>query len=67
MVLRRRRKKMEMLDLPSVEAIHQATEKLAQVQARDAEVKEVSQGLRVLREKNHFAEQLEVIMTWRHA
>lgn len=38
-----------------------AIENLASAHARDPEVKRVSQSLRELRERNHFASQIELI------
>jgi hypothetical protein len=46
----------------SKEALAESIEKLQQTEMRTAAVSEVSTALRSLRERNHFAEQLESIM-----
>lgn len=46
----------------SVEALKTSVEGLQKTELRTAEVTAVSQALRTLRERNHFAEQLESIM-----
>lgn len=46
----------------SAEAIQESIEHLEITEQRTAAVAEVSQALRALRERNHFAEQLESIM-----
>lgn len=43
-------------------AVRDATKNLEKVKARHPEVREVSQTLKSLRERNHFAEQLEALM-----
>lgn len=43
-------------------ALEEATANLEQAKARTQEVLEVAQSLRLLRERNHFAEQLNIIM-----
>ena len=63
--MRLRRRKVT-VDTRSVAALHESTENLMKIKARDSEVKEVAQTARVLREHNHFAEQLQHIMG-RHA
>lgn len=40
----------------------EATESLHEIQAREPEVSEVSESLRTLRERNHFAEQIQAIL-----
>ena len=49
-------------DNESVKALHDATESLRKTRARRPEVREVARSLRVIRERNHFAEHLQVIM-----
>ncbi len=49
-------------DDESVAAVKESLEKLELTVQRTAAVAEVSQALRSLRERNHFAEQLESIM-----
>jgi len=46
----------------SQQAILDATKSLREVHERDTEVHELSGALRNIRERNHFAEQLRVIM-----
>lgn len=46
----------------SIEAVTESVKNLRQTELRTAEVTEVSKALRTLRERNHFAEQLESIM-----
>jgi hypothetical protein len=46
----------------SVEAVKESLENLKKTELRSASVHEVSTALRTLRERNHFAEQLESIM-----
>jgi hypothetical protein len=46
----------------SNEALAEATEQLRIVKARTPEVKAVSTALRAMRERNHFAETLQVII-----
>lgn len=43
-------------------ALDDAHENLKRTQDRACEVREVSKALKVMRERNHFAEQLQVIM-----
>lgn len=43
-------------------ALQESIQKLKQTEQRTAAVAEVSEALRTLRERNHFAEQLESIM-----
>jgi hypothetical protein len=46
----------------SQQAILDATKSLREVRERDDEVHQISGALRTIRERNHFAEQLQVIM-----
>lgn len=46
----------------SQQAILNATKSLREVTERDEEVHQISGALRSIRERNHFAEQLQVIM-----
>ena len=46
----------------SQQAVLNATKSLREVRERDSEVHAVSKTLKAIREKNHFAEQLRVIM-----
>lgn len=46
----------------ATEALSDARENLRKTKARNPEVREVARSLRILREKNRFVEQLEVIM-----
>lgn len=46
----------------STQAIEEADAALKKTELRSASVNEVSQALRSLRERNHFAEKLESIM-----
>lgn len=46
----------------STEALKEATEQLRIVKARNPEVQAISTALRVMRERNHFAETLQVII-----
>lgn len=46
----------------ATQALKEARENLKRTQARSPEVREVSRALRILREKNHFSEQLRTIM-----
>lgn len=52
------RKKFEEAD----RALADARRNVSKVKARDGEVQEVASALRNLREKNHFAEQLQALM-----
>lgn len=56
----RREQKKKIVE--SQQAILNATSELRQVQARDPEVHAVSGALKTIRERNHFAEQLRIIM-----
>lgn len=49
-------------DQKSVEALKDSKRGLRKTELRTAEVEKISKALRVLRERNHFAEQLESIM-----
>ena len=49
----------------SEKALKQAEENLFQVQKRGEEVRAISEALREIRERNHFAEQLEEIIVRR--
>ena len=49
-------------DEKSVQALKESVQGLQKVEQRTAAVAEVSLALRTLRERNHFAEQLESIM-----
>lgn len=44
------------------EALQDASRNLARIKKRTPEVKEVSRESRIMRERNHFREQLETIM-----
>lgn len=55
---RKRNKTME----DSQKAVLDSLESLKQVQAREPEVRAVSKTLKDIRERNHFAEQLQAIM-----
>ena len=44
-------------------ALEEANENIAKAQARNPEVYELAGSLRRLRERNHFAEQIYLIMT----
>lgn len=46
----------------SRDAVVDANQNLARIRARTSEVREVAADLRKLRERNHFAEQLQSIM-----
>jgi hypothetical protein len=46
----------------SRKAILESTQKLREVRERDPEVHAVAQTLKSIRERNHFAEQLRIIM-----
>jgi hypothetical protein len=46
----------------SQQAVLDAAESLRQAKARDPEVRAVSKTLKDMRERNHFAEQLHVIL-----
>ena len=46
----------------SYQALEESVEMLHQTEMRTAEVSAVSEALRTLRERNHFAEQLQSIM-----
>ncbi len=46
----------------STQAILDATESLRDVKSRDEEVHNVSGALKTIRERNHFAENLRMIM-----
>lgn len=52
-------------DLEAEKAIANAQKKLKEVQGRNDEVHKVSGALRTLRERNHFAEHLRIIMQGR--
>lgn len=52
-------------DRESVTALREATENLRQTKARSPEIREVANSLRIMRERNHFAETLQVIMEGR--
>lgn len=56
----RREQKKKIVE--SQQAILDATSELRQVKARDPEVHAVSGALKHIRERNHFAEQLRIIM-----
>ena len=43
-------------------ALAKATESLTRVRDRDGEVEEVVKSLRLIRERNHFAERLQIVM-----
>lgn len=47
----------------SEKALLEAGQHLHEVKERAGEVTQVATSMRILREKNHFAEQLQVIMT----
>lgn len=49
----------------SQQAILDAAQSLREVRSRDDEVHQVSGALRTIRERNHFAENLRVIMEGR--
>lgn len=49
-------------DRESTQALVNARENLRQAQARRPEVEEIAGALRIMRERNHFAETLQVIM-----
>lgn len=49
-------------DPESKKALESATANLHKTRERGDEVREVSTALRVMRERNHFREQLEAIM-----
>jgi hypothetical protein len=57
MLFRRRSKGLE----ESEKALREADQNLEEVKSRDEEVHEVAESLKVLRERNHFAEQLQLI------
>lgn len=44
-------------------ALEEAEENLKDIQTRNDEVKDVSSALREIRERNHFAEQMIVLMS----
>ena len=46
----------------SQQAILDAAESLREVKSRDAEVHQISGALKTIRERNHFAENLRMIM-----
>lgn len=48
--------------LESKKAVEESTNQLQKTEQRTAKVLEVSEALRTLRERNHFAEKLESIM-----
>lgn len=56
----RKRDKQEIKQ--SQQAILDATKSLREVTERDEEIHQISGALRSIRERNHFAEQLQVIM-----
>lgn len=43
-------------------ALQQAQLHLEEIKARDPEVSEVSKAMRILRERNHFAERLQALI-----
>jgi len=45
----------------SEKALQDADQNLERVKARDEEVHEVAEALKTMRERNHFAEQLQLI------
>lgn len=49
-------------DHESVKALREAEDNLRKTKARSPEVREVASALRLMRERNHFAETLQVIM-----
>jgi len=49
-------------DQKSIQALQESKAELMKTEQRTAEISAVSQALRTLRERNHFAEQLESIM-----
>lgn len=49
-------------DTESVQALEDAQENLRRAKARNREAREVARNLRIIRERNHFAETLLVIM-----
>lgn len=61
MWFRRRKKKGETED-KSTAALHDAQENLERIMERHTEVREVSTSLRWMRERNHFAETLQIII-----
>lgn len=46
----------------ATEALKDAQENLREVQKRSEEVSQVARALKTLRERNHFAEQLEAVL-----
>lgn len=58
MRIRRRKARIAMAN----EAIADATKNLRKTKEKNPEVYEVARALRILRDKNHFTEHLEVIM-----
>lgn len=58
----RRRFKGTKADPEAAEALAESTKSVHKARKRDPEVKEVSRKLRLMRERNHFREQLEAIM-----
>lgn len=60
------RKKVAKEIKDSQQAILNATQTLRRVQEREPEVRAMSKALKDIRERNHFAEQLQVIMEGRH-
>lgn len=52
-------------EVESQRALDGARKSLKRVKARDSEVHAVSESLRVLREKNHFAEQLTNMIAYK--
>lgn len=49
-------------DVESEKALEEARENLREVQKRGGEVSKVANALKDLRERNHFAEQMEAII-----
>lgn len=58
----RKRKKADKAFVDAEAAVQEATKNLHEVKSRKEEVHEVSEALRTIRERNHFAEQLEEIL-----
>jgi len=49
-------------NIRSQQAVLDATQSLERVQSRESEVRAVSKALKDIRERNHFAEQLQILM-----
>lgn len=64
--MRRPFRRKKNVETESIDALHAATENLLKVHERGPEVAQLVQEAKILRERNHFAEQLEQIM-WRRA